>query len=45
LAPADRTNPDGEAVLVSQADLDAVVVDDDRDVLTFDGLPGVSSSC
>src|SRR5665811_2145884 len=36
--------PDRETVLVAQADLDAVVVDDDRDVLTWDGLHGVSSS-
>jgi hypothetical protein len=36
--------PDGETVLVAQADLDAVVVDNDRDVLTWDGSRGVSSS-
>jgi hypothetical protein len=28
--------PDRETVLVAQTDLDAVVVDDDRDVLTWD---------
>jgi hypothetical protein len=35
--------PDGETVLVAQADLDAVVVDDDGDVLTWDGSHGLSS--
>jgi predicted DNA-binding protein (UPF0278 family) len=36
---------DGETVLVAQTDLDAVVVDDDWGILTWDGSHGVSSSC
>jgi hypothetical protein len=32
--------PDGETVLIAQADLDSVVLDHYRDVLTWDGSHG-----